>query len=149
MESYSLRSHEIQEYYHLLYVIKYISKSCSDGVIATIEQDDEFNITTGDEIGMRKLKDVVYFVISNRCQNSCFKICGLRNNEYEGECSICYDKINEFENIPSINCDHVFHDRCLTPWLDVSDTCPMSRHVMFQNKYKMLHISIRPPSNDE
>ena len=92
---------------------------------------------------------MVYFVISNRCQNSCFKICGLRNNEYEGECSICYDKINEFENIPSINCDHVFHDRCLTPWIDTSDTCPMCRRVMFQNKYKMLNIWIRQSSNDE
>jgi len=41
----------------------------------------------------------------------------------KNDCSICISKIN-FEHKHHLRCGHVFHYRCIKPWLNISSICP-------------------------
>ena len=43
------------------------------------------------------------------------------------ECSICLMEINEGEDTILIPCGHMFHDKCVTQWLKMHNTCPLCR----------------------
>lgn len=45
----------------------------------------------------------------------------------QGDCIICYDQLDDPENVRSLACGHVFHWDCLSTWLDYSPTCPVCR----------------------
>ena len=45
------------------------------------------------------------------------------------DCSICFDEIKE-EDKKKINCNHVFHKDCLSPWLVNENTCPLCRQTV-------------------
>lgn len=40
-------------------------------------------------------------------------------------CVICFDDFYEDEEIAVCPCEHAFHKRCLSPWLQQNCTCPM------------------------
>lgn len=40
-------------------------------------------------------------------------------------CAICLEEVAE-EDIPQ-QCSHVFHNTCITPWLEAHGTCPVCR----------------------
>ena len=42
-------------------------------------------------------------------------------------CSICLEEFKEGEKIKNLNCNHIFHEECLLPWLNDNDCCPMCR----------------------
>ena len=42
-------------------------------------------------------------------------------------CSICLEEFKEGEKIKNLNCNHIFHEECLLPWLNDNDYCPMCR----------------------
>lgn len=41
------------------------------------------------------------------------------------DCSICINKITE--NGVSLKCNHVFHEQCIKPWVDLNPVCPLCR----------------------
>ena len=43
------------------------------------------------------------------------------------ECSICLMEINEGQDTILIPCGHMFHDNCVTKWLNMHNTCPLCR----------------------
>ena len=46
----------------------------------------------------------------------------------KGQCSICIDECKQSQRVlkPS-ECDHCFHENCLTPWISDHSTCPNCR----------------------
>ena len=42
-------------------------------------------------------------------------------------CSICLEEFKEGDKIKKLNCNHVYHEECLIPWLNKNDYCPMCR----------------------
>ncbi|WZZ88261.1 uncharacterized protein LOC106358545 [Brassica napus] len=59
----------------------------------------------------------------------------LTNMETESSCSICLDNLYGSSSIHGsatlMNCSHVFHERCLSDWLQRKNTCPMCRTVLY------------------
>ena len=43
------------------------------------------------------------------------------------ECSICLMEVNEGQDTILLPCGHMFHDKCVTQWLKIHNTCPLCR----------------------
>ena len=41
------------------------------------------------------------------------------------ECSICMNDIES--DWQTTNCNHIFHNKCLSEWLEVNNSCPLCR----------------------
>jgi hypothetical protein len=41
-------------------------------------------------------------------------------------CSICFENITE-EKLMKTNCNHCFHNNCMTEWLKIKNSCPLCR----------------------
>jgi hypothetical protein len=59
-----------------------------------------------------------------------------RCNKETIDCSICYEKVKSTEYIRELNCNHVFHKKCIDKWLLLSMknkeniNCPICRTVI-------------------
>ncbi|KAL5227992.1 hypothetical protein ABZP36_016257 [Zizania latifolia] len=42
-------------------------------------------------------------------------------------CAVCLDEIEPGTSALVTPCEHKYHPRCITPWLEVNDTCPLCR----------------------
>lgn len=51
-------------------------------------------------------------------------------NENETECLICLDDIAINEYVYKLPCNHIFHARCIEPWLKTHTTCPKCRYCL-------------------
>jgi hypothetical protein len=60
---------------------------------------------------------------------------GLKHSEivqfetkYENKsCSICLEDITNTNTIRKTECDHIFHDACITDWFNIQNSCPDCR----------------------
>ena len=43
------------------------------------------------------------------------------------ECSICLMEVNEGQDTILLPCGHMFHETCVTKWLEIHNTCPLCR----------------------
>ena len=43
------------------------------------------------------------------------------------ECSICLMEVNDGEDTILLPCGHMFHEKCVTQWLKIHNTCPLCR----------------------
>ena len=43
------------------------------------------------------------------------------------ECSICLMEVTEGQDTILLPCGHMFHDKCVTKWLEIHNTCPLCR----------------------
>ena len=55
----------------------------------------------------------------------------------KAECVICMDEYSDGDSIATLQCNHLFHKKCILSWLSQSTSCPMCR------------TQVSPPSNDE
>ena len=63
-------------------------------------------------------------------------------------CSICIESFSLGENLVRTPCNHVFHEHCLSRWLDTRDTCPVCRHDIEEHlNYSDAEIIDLIPSN--
>lgn len=63
-------------------------------------------------------------------------------------CSICIETFDLGENLVRTPCNHVFHEHCLSRWLDSRDTCPVCRHDIEEHlNYSDAEIIDLIPSN--
>uniref|UniRef100_A0A6C0F8V3 RING-type domain-containing protein n=1 Tax=viral metagenome TaxID=1070528 RepID=A0A6C0F8V3_9ZZZZ len=53
----------------------------------------------------------------------------IKNQDFEEECSICRDKLNNGEEIMYLPCTHVFHKKCIKEWFKKCSTCPCCRGI--------------------
>ena len=44
-----------------------------------------------------------------------------------GECVICRDEMREGRDVCELPCQHLFHWKCILPWLKKRNTCPCCR----------------------
>lgn len=58
------------------------------------------------------------------------------------ECSICLEIINN--NIVKLECNHIFHDRCIKMWIcNYMTTCPICRiHTKYNSRINMQPINL-------
>ncbi|KAJ0174965.1 hypothetical protein K1T71_009106 [Dendrolimus kikuchii] len=45
-------------------------------------------------------------------------------------CSICWENFLLGENVSRLECEHVFHSVCISPWLQLHATCPICRRSL-------------------
>lgn len=52
----------------------------------------------------------------------------IAQEQTESSCSICFDDFKLAEtNVRKLPCHHLFHERCIFPWLRINGTCPVCR----------------------
>lgn len=47
--------------------------------------------------------------------------------EKKKECSVCMDTFIIDDEAKQLPCDHLFHTKCIDPWLELHNTCPICR----------------------
>jgi len=45
----------------------------------------------------------------------------------ENTCSVCWEEMNELDQLLATKCGHVYHARCIQTWLQTNRTCPLCR----------------------
>ena len=55
----------------------------------------------------------------------------------EQQCPICYENMNNVDNISETDCNHVFCESCIRVWLENNKTCPFCRMEIVGNKLTM------------
>ena len=46
-------------------------------------------------------------------------------------CSVCLDGLTSGGSVSQLpSCEHTFHDKCITPWLNIHGTCPLCRKTL-------------------
>jgi len=48
----------------------------------------------------------------------------------ETTCSVCFEEFLIGSNVMGLPCQHIFHDPCLTKWLEERNTCPICRYEL-------------------
>ena len=43
------------------------------------------------------------------------------------QCSVCWDDFKLDEDVRQLKCEHIFHQDCIIPWLELHNTCPVCR----------------------
>ncbi|CAD5206672.1 unnamed protein product [Bursaphelenchus okinawaensis] len=43
------------------------------------------------------------------------------------QCTTCFDNFELDQEVAQLNCKHIFHKDCITPWLERQKTCPICR----------------------
>ena len=56
-----------------------------------------------------------------------------QNNFEFPKCSICLMEINEGMESILLPCAHIFHEKCITQWLKIHNTCPLCRYELSNN----------------
>ncbi|XP_065221274.1 uncharacterized protein LOC135846227 [Planococcus citri] len=46
------------------------------------------------------------------------------------QCSVCWDSFKVTEKVRQLPCDHIYHDLCIVPWLELHGTCPICRKLL-------------------
>ena len=61
-------------------------------------------------------------------------------------CSICYNNYKKKE-ISKLKCNHIFHKKCISKWLDTSHTCPLCRQSIIScnlcNNTKIINLEYK------
>ncbi|WVZ68210.1 hypothetical protein U9M48_017173 [Paspalum notatum var. saurae] len=48
-------------------------------------------------------------------------------NESGHDCAVCLDELRPGASAVVTRCEHVYHPRCIAPWLEARGTCPLCR----------------------
>ena len=48
-------------------------------------------------------------------------------SDQKAQCSVCWEDFNLDESVNQLQCEHIFHKDCITPWLELHATCPVCR----------------------
>ncbi|KAK2725572.1 hypothetical protein QYM36_000165 [Artemia franciscana] len=60
------------------------------------------------------------------------KIAGSEDHQ----CTICYESYKLQESVTKLPCDHLFHNDCIVPWLELHCTCPVCRRSFLEEEEK-------------
>jgi hypothetical protein len=52
------------------------------------------------------------------------------------KCTICLMELSEGTDVILLPCEHIFHEKCITKWLKVHNTCPLCRYELLNIKEK-------------
>lgn len=54
----------------------------------------------------------------------------ISDNHTDDPCTVCLENFEIGETANSLNCNHIYHNRCISRWLSVGHTCPTCRRVV-------------------
>jgi len=60
------------------------------------------------------------------------KVLRMKMGKSGQDCSVCSEGFARGEKIRKLPCKHIFHDKCIMPWLDKNSTCPNCRFNLFE-----------------
>jgi len=60
------------------------------------------------------------------------KVIRMKMGKSAQDCSVCSDGFKRGEKIRKLPCKHIFHDKCIMPWLETHSTCPNCRFNLFE-----------------
>ena len=63
-----------------------------------------------------------------------------KDEKEEDICPICLDEIDEKEGVYT-ECDHLFHIKCLSNWIDQKETCPTCRTNLYKCDYNSTYCT--------
>ena len=46
---------------------------------------------------------------------------------------MCWEDFVLSEEVRKLNCDHIYHEKCIVPWLELHGTCPVCRKSQEQD----------------
>ena len=81
----------------------------------------------------------IFFYIVKLCKrrknkvtvNETYRVCtvlyGNIKPPKQEECSICLEKFCRDNEVADLSCPHLFHMKCLQPWLVIKNACPLCR----------------------
>lgn len=58
-------------------------------------------------------------------------------NEKSVQCSVCLDDFEVGNEVKEMPCKHMFHDKCIIPWLELHSTCPVCRYELPSDETKL------------
>lgn len=50
------------------------------------------------------------------------------------QCSVCWEDFVLNEHVRQLSCQHVYHEVCIRPWLELHGTCPICRQNLGNNE---------------
>uniref|UniRef100_A0A7E4W852 RING-type domain-containing protein n=1 Tax=Panagrellus redivivus TaxID=6233 RepID=A0A7E4W852_PANRE len=56
--------------------------------------------------------------------------------ENEAQCTTCMEMFGLEEEVCRLDCDHIFHEGCIVPWLRIHNTCPVCRGEVVSKKWR-------------
>eukprot|EP00835_Amoeboradix_gromovi_P003026 NODE_187_length_15673_cov_0.222743.p3 type:complete len:398 gc:universal NODE_187_length_15673_cov_0.222743:211-1404(+) len=60
----------------------------------------------------------------------------MRLNKFLESCSICYNSlIDNTDAVSLLQCNHIFHNKCISEWLEKENTCPLCRAEVQSNTH--------------
>ncbi|KAK9507481.1 hypothetical protein O3M35_007333 [Rhynocoris fuscipes] len=49
------------------------------------------------------------------------------------QCSVCWEDFKIDEPVRKLPCEHVYHENCIIPWLELHGTCPICRKTLTED----------------
>lgn len=71
------------------------------------------------------------------------------------DCSVCKENYKIDDELITMPCEHVFHNDCIIPWLNLHNSCPVCRYELktddpeYENRKKELRRSLNGYSGNE
>ena len=53
----------------------------------------------------------------------------LLNSEWN-QCAVCQDEFEKGPQVKETPCKHVYYDKCLLPWFELHNSCPVCRYEL-------------------
>ncbi|KAK2710067.1 hypothetical protein QYM36_013666 [Artemia franciscana] len=63
------------------------------------------------------------------------------------QCSICFESYELQESVRKLPCNHLFHSRCVVPWLELHGSCPLCCKTFFEEEKSDVHNESSPLMN--
>lgn len=63
------------------------------------------------------------------------------------QCSVCWEDFVLKENVRQLPCQHVYHEICIRPWLELHGTCPICRQNLGSDEPPNDGIQHTDPTN--
>ncbi len=70
-------------------------------------------------------------------EDSISKMNKIMKDNINNTCSICYQKLENIEDMIVTKCKHVFHKICLNIWFEKKSKCPLCRRFIYLNQKKV------------
>lgn len=46
------------------------------------------------------------------------------------QCTVCKQEFTFNESVKQLKCQHIYHENCIRPWLELHNTCPICRETL-------------------
>ena len=132
----------------------YFTKFNNTDYLGGYQEDYQGNLTVLTELESQLMISVLLLASCFMPIIYCFKICEIKNyfrfkfknsslteiiieNNLSDNCSICLEDYKKNDKCVKINCQHIFHKKCLYDWfkkqIDKSENlnCPLCRNNLF------------------